>query len=452
MKKLFLLFITISFTLVLCSQTGNVTPERQWSSYRGYYASGVMDKADLPETWDVETGDNILWHIDIPGLALSSPVIWDNKLFITTAVSENDKAGLKTMMSGGIDPVEDDSEHTWEVLCIDKNTGEILWEDNPVSGIPKVKRHPMSTHANTSMATDGKYAVAFFGSEGLYCYDMDGKLLWDKNFGILKSVFFIAESAEWEFASSPILHNGVVIIQVDVFKDSFIAAFDAATGKELWKVERDEFPGWSTPNIYNSNAKDLVVINGFKHRGAYDFETGEEIWQMSGGGDIPIPTPVIGEDLVYFNSAHGRSSPILAVNKTAKGDITLKDGETKNYGVSWSYPRGGSYMQTMLLYKGYLYNLRLNGQVQCIDALSGKEMYKEKIGKAEFFLASPVASDNKIYIASVPGVIYTIPAGPEFSIESKSELDDVFMTTPAITDGMIIFRTEKHLIAIGLKD
>jgi outer membrane protein assembly factor BamB len=195
-----------------------------------------------------------------------------------------------------------------------------------------------------------------------------------------------------------------------------------------------------------------VVVNGFKHRGAYDFESGKEIWNMSGGGDIPIPTPIIGEDLVYFNSAHGRSSPVLAINKGAEGDITLKEGETSNNGVKWSHPRGGSYMQTMLLYKGYIYNLRLNGQVQCINADTGEEMYKEKIGKAEFFLSSLVASDGKIYITSVPGIVYTIPAGPEFSIESNSQLGDVCMTTPSITENIIFFRTESQLIAIGTKE
>ena len=360
MKKLIQLLLLVSLTLGCTGQKDNA-PDRQWSSYRGYYSSGVHDDAGLPDTWDMDSETNVLWKIDIPGLALSSPVIWNEKLFITTAISDKDKSGLQTIMGGGIEPIKDDSEHTWKVYCIDKYSGKILWEDSPVKGIPKMKRHPMSTHANTSMTTDGEYAVAFFGSEGLYCYDMDGKLQWQKNFGILKSVFFIAEAAEWEFAASPILHKGVVIVQVDVMGNSFVAAFDAASGKELWKVKRDEYPGWSTPNIYTQDGSDFVVVNGFKHRGAYDFKTGEEIWRMSGGGDIPIPTPIIGEDLMYFNSAHGRSSPILAVKKNALGDLTLGEGETTNSGIDWSYARGGSYMQTMLLYNGYIYNLRLNG-------------------------------------------------------------------------------------------
>ena len=424
MKKVILGLSLLLVVALISAKAQKLIPENQWSSYRGYMSQGYLDNANLPASWNMESGLNVLWEREIPGLALSSPVIWGDKLFITTAISEKDTSGLRTFLSGAVEPVEDTSEHIWKVYCIDKLTGKIIWEDTPVKGVPKIKRHPMSTHANTSMACDGRYAVAFFGSEGLYCYDMEGNLLWDKNFGVLKSVFFVAESAEWEFASSPILHKGVVMVQVDVMGDSFLAAFNAETGDELWKVKRDEYPGWSTPNIYSYNGKDIVVVNGFKHRGAYDFMTGREIWWMSGGGDIPIPTPVVGSNMVYFNSAHGRSSPILAVKKDAMNDITLSEEETTNSGIAWSYARGGSYMQTMLLYKGYLYNLRFNGQIQCIDALTGEEIYKEKIGKADFFLSSPVAADGKIYITGVQGLVHTIKAGPEFVIETTNDLKE----------------------------
>ncbi|MEE4114787.1 MAG: PQQ-binding-like beta-propeller repeat protein [Marinilabiliaceae bacterium] len=449
MKKAILGLSLISIVALFSASAQDPVPEKQWSSYRGHKSQGYLDNVNLPLNWDIDSGHNLLWEKEIPGLALSSPVIWGDRLFITTAISEKDTSGLRTNLSGSVEPVEDSSEHTWKVYCINKHSGDIIWEDSPVEGVPKIKRHPMSTHANTSMASDGRYAVAFFGSEGLYCYDIDGNLLWDKNFGVLKSVFFNTESAEWEFASSPILHKGVVLVQVDVLGDSFVAAFMAETGEEIWKVSRDEYPGWSTPNVYSYKGRDIVVVNGYKYRAAYDFLTGREIWRMSGGGDIPIPTPVIGDELVYFNSAHGRFAPVLAVKKDATGDITLKEDETSNSGVAWSYPRGGSYMQTMLLYRGYLYNLRYNGQLNCFDAVTGEEKFREKIGKADFFLASPVAADGKIYIASVAGEVYTIPAGPEFKIESMSELGDVFMTTPAITDGVIFFRTENKLIAIG---
>ena len=449
MKKLNLFFLVIVIALASCSQGQNVNRERQWSSFRGYYANGILDDANLPDTWNGEDMTNIKWKIDVPGLALSSPVIWGDRLFITSAISEQDTSGLRTLFSGDVTPVSDDSEHEWKVYCINKHTGETIWERTSFTGIPEMKRHPMSTHANTTLATDGSHVVAFFGSEGLYCYDMDGNLLWDKDFGTLKSVFFVSEGAEWEFASSPIIHDGKVIVQCDVFENSFVAALDIETGDEIWRAERDEYPGWSTPNIYKYNGKDYVIVNGYKHRGAYDFKTGDEVWKMSGGGDIPIPSPIVSDELLYFNSAHGRSSPVLAIKKDASGDITLNEGDTTNTGVKWSHPRGGSYLQTMLLYNGYLYSVQFNGQVTCMDAGNGEIIFREKIGKADSFLSSPVASDGKVFITDVKGIVYAIAAGPEFNIMGKMPLGDVCMTTPAITDGIIFFRTEKYLIAVS---
>jgi outer membrane protein assembly factor BamB len=369
----------------------DISPERQWSQYRGYYSNGALDNANLPQKWDVINNENIKWKKEIPGLGLSSPVVWGNKLFITTAISEKDSEGLKTGIYGDIGSVNDDSEHEWKVICINKQDGQTIWERTSCKGIPEQKRHPKSSHANSSVATDGKHVIAFFGSEGIYCYDMDGKLFWQKDFGVLRSVFFRVESAEWEFASSPIIHEGVVIVQCDVMENSFLAAYEASSGKELWKKSRDEYPGWCTPNIYLNNGKAYIAVNGYKHRGGYDFKTGEEIWSMSGGGDIQVPTPIVGGDLVYFNSAHGPSSPILAVKKEAAGELNMESDPF----ISWSVPRGGSYMQTMLLYKGLLYNLRWNGNILCFDAQTGEEIYNEKLGgKNKSFTASPVGLCN----------------------------------------------------------
>jgi outer membrane protein assembly factor BamB len=293
--------------------------------------------------------------------------------------------------------------------------------------------------------------VVFFGSEGLYCYDIDGNLRWKKDFGILRSVFFAVESAEWEFASSPLIYEGRVIVQCDVMENSFIASFDLATGAEIWKKERNEYPGWSTPNIYFDGDRTCIAVNGYKHRGGYDFDTGEEIWWMSGGGDIPIPTPVTGNGLVYFNSAHGRQSPILAIKTNARGDITLEDDEIRNEYVKWSVKRGGSYMQTLLIYEGLLYNLGWNGSLDCYDAVSGEKIYDEKLGRAESFTASPVASDGKIYIVNERGKVYTIESGINFNVLAENKLHDTCMVTPAITDDILFFRTESQLIAVSKK-
>jgi outer membrane protein assembly factor BamB len=451
MKRRYFLILILMFPVLASNVYSQVKPDRQWPAFRGYMSSGVLDNASLPDRFDINKMVNIRWKVEIPGLGLSSPVIWDNKLFITSAISQADRDGFKTGIYGDIAPVRDSSVHEWKVYCIDKNTGAMIWDKTAYKGIPKMKRHPKSTHANTSVATDGKYVVAFFGSEGLFCYDMNGNLQWQKSFGLLKSVFFMVKSAEWEFASSPIIYNGILIIQCDVLENSFVAAYDVKTGKQLWKTMRNEYPGWCTPNIYTNGGKTYVALNGYKQRAGYDLETGKEIWKMSGGGDIQIPTPIIGNDMIYFNSAHGQSSPIIAVKTNAVGDITLKNNETSNEFIKWSLPRGGSYMHTMLLYKNHLYNVNWNGTVVCLDPLTGKEIYNAKLGKTKSFIASPVASDGKIYILDEEGTVYILEDGDSFKLLAEIPLNDVCLTAPAITDGMIIFRTQKYLIAAGKK-
>ena len=441
--------ILFAYTSLTFTINGQLLAERQWSGFRGYMSSGVLDKANLPESFDFNKMINVRWKTEIPGLGLSSPVIWGDKLFITTSVSLSDNQGIKTGIYGDGMPVADSSVHDWKVYCIDKNSGRTIWERTAYTGIPKIRRHPKSTHANASIATNGSYAVAFFGSEGLYCYDFDGKLVWKKSFGVLKSVAFDYNAAEWEFASSPIIYNGVVIIQCDVLENSFLAAFDVKSGRELWKTKRDEYPGWCTPNIYKDGDKTRIAVNGFKHRGGYDFETGKEIWWMSGGGDVPIPTPVIGKDLVYFNSAHGPSSPIYAIKTNASGDLTSKQPGVFNEYVKWSVPRGGSYIHTLLLYRDHLYNVNWNGTIICYDAATGKELYNAKLGTAKSFIASPVASDGKLYIIDEQGTVYIIQDGTSFKKLAEIPMNDVCLTAPSITDGMIYFRTQKYLFAVG---
>ncbi len=442
----FLLFLLLP--LVVSSQENS---SRQWPMYRGYYAGGVLDNARLPEEWDVTTGENLAWKTEIPGLGHSSPVVWDDKIFVTTSVSMEDSGGVKTGMYGSIESVADSSVHEWKLYCIDKTTGKINWEKTAHKGIPGQKRHPMSSHANCTPATNGEFIVAFFGSEGLYCYDMDGNLQWKKDFGVLRSNFFLVESAEWEFASSPLIHENTVVIQCDVAENSFVAAYDLSTGVELWKQSRDEYPGWCTPNIYSDGQKAIVVVNGFKHRGGYDFKTGEEIWKMSGGGDIPIPTPIVGKNLVYFNSAHGKVSPVLAIQKNATGDLTLKEGETSNDFVKWAKLRGGAYMETMLLYGDYLYCAHWNGNLTCYNALTGEQIYSEKAGSGNSYTSSPVAADGVIYIADNDGEVYSIKAGPEFLLLHQNSLNEMLMTTPAISENYLFFRTKNHLVAISKK-
>jgi outer membrane protein assembly factor BamB len=371
-------------------------------------------------------------------------------VFVTTAEGEAD-AELKVGLYGNIQPVDDDSVHEWKVYCLDKKTGKILWEKTAHKGVPQVKRHPKATHANSTPATDGKYVVAFFGSEGLYCYDMDGELIWKKDFGLLDSAFFMVPSAQWEFASSPVIHQGVVIVQCDALNTAFLAALDIKTGEEIWRTIREDVPTWSSPTIYVGEKQTQIIVNGFKHIGGYHFKTGKEIWKISGGGDIPVPTPVVAHGLVFINSAHGRLSPIYAIKLESEGDISLQADKTSNESIVWSVRRGGSYMLTPLIYGGFLYNLQWNGSLGCYRAKTGEIVYSEQLGKMTGFSASGVAADGKLYFSSEEGDVFVIKAGPEFEVLATNPMKDECMATPAISEGTLFFRTHHYLIAVSDK-
>jgi outer membrane protein assembly factor BamB len=451
MKYSKLLQSALQFMLIsgfLCSTLFTVQAQ-QWPGFRGEFASGIQDGADLPDTWNVETSENVKWKIDIPGLGLSSPVIWDNKLYLTTAISGGGEDGLKVGLYGDIDAVEDESQHEYWVYCVDKNTGDVLWKKLAYKGVPATKRHTKSSHANPTIATNGKYVVAFFGSEGLYCYDNEGMLLWQRNFGTLNSAFFRVPEASWGFASSPLIYEDKVIIQCDVIGDCFVAALDVKTGEDIWRSKREDVPTWSTPNVYEGDNTKQVIVNGFKHIGGYDLATGEEIWRMANGGDIPVPTPIFANDLIYIHGAHGRYAPIYAIKPTAEGDITLKEGETTNEFVAWGIERGGAYMSTALVYGDYLYNMRGNGMLSCYNALTGELVFKERIPDARSITASGVAADGKLYYCTEQGLVFVVRASDKFEVLAKNDLNDIIMATPAISDKHLYIRTQHHLLAVG---
>jgi len=327
--------------------------EGDWPQFRGPAASGI-GKGAPPTEWNVESGKNILWKTTIPGLGHSSPVIWGDRLFVTSGVPASGESSLKVGLYGDIKPVKDEPAQSFNVYCLDRATGKILWERVAVAGQPKILRHPKSTHANPTPATDGKHLVVFFGSEGLYTYDLYGKLLWKKDFGVLDAGFYMVPGAQWGFASSPVIYDNMVIIQADVQKGSFLGAFDIESGKELWRTPRNDVPTFGTPAVapYTADGANSrqVVVNGWKHIGGYDLKTGKEPWSLKGGGDIPVPTPVYSDGLVVITNAHGKGRPIYAIHTDAAGDIT----DSKS-AIAWSQDRAGNYMQTPLLDGGLAY-------------------------------------------------------------------------------------------------
>jgi outer membrane protein assembly factor BamB len=422
-----------------------------WPSFRGFNGAGLTENQNLPLEWDVKSGKNIKWSYKTRGLGLSSPVIWENRFFFTTAIDlVSDDSSLKVGLYGDVESVESENPHAWEVICLDRDTGKEIWSREAIRGVPKIKRHPKSSHASSTVATDGKHVVAFFGSEGLYCYDYSGDLLWKKDFGVLDSGWYTMFEAQWEFGSSPIIHEGKVIIQVDVQENSFIAALDVSTGETIWKTDRDEIPTWSTPGIYKNEDRTQVVVNGYKHIGSYDFTTGEPIWWLKGGGDIPVPTPVFGFEHVYITSSHGRMRPIYAIKLIAEGDITPADEENLNQYISWYYERQGAYMPTPIIYGDHLYVCRNNGVILCFDAKTGEEIYRQRVGSMRTaFTASPVAADGKLYLADEFGDIHIVNAGPEYEYFGANELAESCLSTPAISGNLLFVRTVGHLFAIG---
>lgn len=423
---------------------------QNWPSFRGVRGSGVAEGQSTPTMWDVPKGTGLRWKTPISGLGHSSPVIWGNQLCVTTAKSGKADAGLRLGLYGDIASVTDDTVHSWLLTCMDSRSGKVMFETKIHEGVPVIKRHTKSTHANSTLATDGTHIVAMLGSEGLYAFDMKGKQLWKVDLGVLDSGFFMVPAAQWEFGSSPIIHEGKVIIQADVQKGSFLGAFDVKTGKELWRTPRTDVPTWSTPTIHVVGGKTQILVNGWRHMGAYDFATGAEIWKLkSVGGDIPVPTPIVGHGMVYLTTAHGPGAPVFAIRETAKGDISLAPDSTSNEHIAWSYPRDGAYMISPVLYQGLLYVSKNNGVFAVFDAVTGERIYQERLGTGTTgFTASLVAADGKIYFTSEDGDVFVVKAGRTFELLAKNPLGDYAMATPAIADGTLYFRTGAAVIAV----
>jgi outer membrane protein assembly factor BamB len=437
-------------TILVFSTAAQKQSDTNWPSFRGPNASGVAEGYPLPVVWESSESRNIRWKTPIPGLGLSSPIVWGNHIFLSTAISNSESSGLRTGLYGDIRSVQDDSSHRWIVYCLDKRSGKIVWEKTLHSGVPKVKRHPKSTHANSTLATDGRHLIAFFGSEGLYCLEMDGRVIWKKDFGVLDSAFFVAPEAQWEFGSSPVIYRNSVLIQCDVLNGSFVAALNIKDGSEIWRTPRNDVPSWGTPAVHEDGNHAQMIINGYRHIGSYDVNTGKEIWWLQGGGDIPVPTPVVARGMVFITNAHGKISPIYGIRLNATGDISLKEDATSNEFVAWSAPRDGSYMATPVAYGGYLYSCRWNGVLGCYEAGSGKRIYQERLGSGgSAFTSSPVAGDGKIYLSSEEGDVYVIKAGPAFEVLSRNSMGEACMTSPAISEGTIYFRTQSHLVAVS---
>lgn len=440
----------VSVAAITTMSLAGTSTAQNWPSFRGANASG-LGTGSPPVKWNVESGENIKWKVKVPGLAHSSPIIWGDRIFLTTAVSAAGEETLQTGWLGGTgDSPKESGEWEWQVLALDKKTGKTLWTQTAHKGVPKFKRHLKATHANGTPATDGKNVVAFFGSEGLYCYGTDGKLIWKKDLGPVNVGPGGYPDMEWGAATSPIIHDGKVILQLDAVGISQLIVMDIGTGSELMRVERGDDPTWCTPAIYQGKSGTQVVCNGYKKMAGYDLATGKELWRLHDGGDIPVPVPVISGDTFFITNGHSRS-PIFAVKADASGDITPAGEDKTSAGLAWYKPVKGSYMPTPIAVDGVLYVANDNGIFTGFDAKTGEQIVRERLpaGGKSTFSASPVSADGRIYTTSEDGQIDVIKTGKKFEVLASNPMGEVCMATPAISDGLLIVRGKDHLFCIG---
>ncbi len=442
--------ITVLFLLAIPTLAQKQSAGGNWPSFRGNYAAGVADGQNLPEQWDGEKGTNVKWKTRIPGLSHSSPVVWGNHIFVTTAISSKGNASFRRGLYGDGDASDDRSSHQWKIYSIDKKSGKILWEQIAYEGVPLEKRHIKATYANSTPATDGRYVIAFFGSQGIYAYDFKGRLIWKNELGRINAGAYDLPEYEWGTASSPIIYKDLVILQCDQQQGSFLLALNIKTGKTVWKTPREELPSWGTPTIYPGKNRVELITNASNFIRGYDPDTGKELWRLGGSSKITAPTPVFKDDLIVVASGRRPEAPIFVIRAGATGDITLGAGETSNKYVMWARQRSGSYMPTPLIYQGYVYVLQNQGIISCYDLTTGEQKYMERIPhQGSGFSASPVASDGKIYLASEDGDIFAVKAGATFGLLGNNHIGQPLMATPAISEGVMFVRAQNDLFAIG---
>ena len=435
--------VAISFLLTLTILNSNAGASN-WPQWRGPNGQGVSVEKGLPDEWS--NTKNVKWKTPIEGRGHSSPIVWGKKIFLTTALDgaaiPGRKPGVTHKMADGSDFVHPDAVgadlmHTFKVVCLDRTTGKVLWERTAYEGPVHDSRHKKASFASSTPATDGKYVFAFFGSEGLYAYDYNGKQLWKQNLGKLGT-------ASVGYGVSPILYKNLVIMLCDDSGgNSFIAAFDKRTGKEAWRVARKVDITWSTPVLVQTAKGTELVAGAAEAIIAYDPLTGKELWRHKGLESNAVPTPVVSNDLVVVTSGYP-AKIALAIKAGGSGDVT----GTPN--LVWSYNKGTAYVPSPILYGDYVYLTTDRGLLTCLDVKTGKVVYEgARVPKAVIFQASPVAFEDKILLTSEEGDTYVIKAGPKHEVLRTNSLGEPVSASPAIADGTIYIRGDKNLYAIG---
>lgn len=426
-------------TLALAAADSN------WPQFRGPGSNGVAaDDPRLPEEWSPDK--NIAWRAEIEGRGWSSPVVWGNRVFLTSVASSQPmEKAKKGLYFGGERGIPAD-EHRWLVYSIDAATGKVAWQREAHKAVPATSRHLKNSYASETPVTDGSMVYAYFGNIGLFAYDFKGKLIWQRRFEPVRTRY------GWGTAASPVVHQNRLYLVNDNEDRSVLMALDKKTGKTIWEVTRDEKSNWATPFVWENGTRTEIVTPGTGRVRSYDLD-GKLLWEFGGMSSIAIPTPFTRHGLLYIASGYvgDQKRPVFVIKPGARGDISLKDGQTSNDFIAWFHPQAGPYNPSPLVYGDYYYTLYDRGLFTCHDAKTGREVYgKQRISQdVSAFTASPWAYNGKVFALGEDGETYVIQAGPEFRVLRKNTLDEMTMSTPAIAQGSLFVRTESKLYRIS---
>ena len=455
MKKYFLTsrfsFAMICWILLLGTLTSGFAPGKgDWPYWRGPAANG-MAIGDAPLHWSDK--ENIRWQIEIPGRGSSSPVIWGDQIYLTTAIKTgassepiSKAAPVSTATPapkmGGLTTPGPQVEHKFEVIAINRKTGKIQWQRTATTAVPHEGFHPTyGSFASNSPVTDGKYVYAFFGSRGIYCYDMKGTLVWKRDFNVqMRMRMAFGEGM------APVLSGDRLILVFDHEGSSFMVVLDKKTGKEIWRADRDEKSNWAAPLVVDFKGKKQIIVSSSNKVRSYDFDSGKVIWECAGLGVNTIPHPVFQDDLVFVMSGY-MNPKLMAIRLGREGDLTGTDA------VVWSQTKGNSYTASPVLYDNKLYVLTDSGMISCYNARSGEPYYHQvRLPKTYNFKASPVGANGKLYLASESDDVVVLRLGEKFEVLATNTLtDQMFVATPAIYGGEIFFRSQNRLYCIHEK-